>query len=276
MVVNPKPLNWIPTRDIDKYNGDIRAYLGLPPIPEIENKFVYNIYTDGSYHPPGGRHKLGYAGWGFIVYDFGEHVRKDLELFTAFGPVEIRNGTSGFLGATRKTNNTAELHAFIESAIWAYPLETTALRFNVDSLYVIRLLRGEFVARENISISILAQHWWDVLRRKHNCTLVWVKGHSGDIGNERADELAELGCWDSNVNEAYVRMPITFDWDQDTFVEKLSTANHKTQTILEQTANRRRKTVDETRNPQLFDEFYRSIDDLPAHPHDHGYNQDYS
>jgi ribonuclease HI len=27
----------------------------------------------------------------------------------------------------------------------------------------------------------------------HNVKWVWVKGHSGDTGNERADQLANLG-----------------------------------------------------------------------------------
>ena len=33
----------------------------------------------------------------------------------------------------------------------------------------------------------------DQLVQKHNISWNWVKGHSGDPGNERADELANLG-----------------------------------------------------------------------------------
>jgi len=33
----------------------------------------------------------------------------------------------------------------------------------------------------------------DLLNQKHDVTWQWVKGHSGDEGNERADELARAG-----------------------------------------------------------------------------------
>ena len=36
----------------------------------------------------------------------------------------------------------------------------------------------------------------DQLVQKHNISWNWVKGHSGDPGNERADELANLGIED--------------------------------------------------------------------------------
>ena len=33
----------------------------------------------------------------------------------------------------------------------------------------------------------------DTARERHNVTWHWVKGHDGDPGNERADELARMG-----------------------------------------------------------------------------------
>jgi ribonuclease HI len=262
-VDNPKPLRWTPTRDIEEYNGEIREYLGLPKLERNTVNKAFNIFTDGSYHPPGRRRKIGFAGWGFVVYNQGKYVCETQECFNAFGPVVILNCAHGFLGATRKTNNTAELHAFIEAAIWSFGFEPTNFVFHIDSLYVIRLLKGDFMAKENVSISILAQHWWDTIRQKHNCSLVWVKGHSGNVGNDRADGLADQGCWDINLNKAYVRPPISADWKQDVFVQKLSAANHISQTILGQTSQRRRKTVGELHNTQHLDDFYRNIDDLP-------------
>ena len=34
----------------------------------------------------------------------------------------------------------------------------------------------------------------DEVAAQHDIEWLWVKGHAGDEGNERADELANLGC----------------------------------------------------------------------------------
>ena len=33
----------------------------------------------------------------------------------------------------------------------------------------------------------------DVLAQSHQIEWIWVKGHAGNVGNERADALANLG-----------------------------------------------------------------------------------
>ena len=47
-----------------------------------------------------------------------------------------------------------------------------------------------------MSLPVKNKELWlelDQLVQKHNISWNWVKGHSGDPGNERADELANLG-----------------------------------------------------------------------------------
>jgi ribonuclease HI len=39
----------------------------------------------------------------------------------------------------------------------------------------------------------------DELAAQHDIEWLWVKGHAGDEGNERADALANLGCAEAKV-----------------------------------------------------------------------------
>ncbi len=134
------------------------------------------IYTDGacSGNP-------GPGGWGATM-TIGAQKR------------EIRGGEK------ETTNNRMELMAAIKALEILDPGSTVDL--HTDSTYVRKGItewihgwkrRGwKTAARKPVKNADLWQEL-DEARTHHDVTWHWVKGHAGDPGNERADELAGLG-----------------------------------------------------------------------------------
>lgn len=138
-----------------------------------------DIYTDGACKGNPGR-----GGWGaYLIY--GNHTK---ELFG---------------GEHDTTNNRMELTAVIEA------LNTLKKRSNVrlytDSQYVkngINQWLEQWKKRawktsnnkpvKNIDLWVAL----DDLVSRHNIHWIWVKGHSGNEGNEKADGLANRGVPD--------------------------------------------------------------------------------
>lgn len=131
------------------------------------------IYTDGAC-----RGNPGIGGWGALL-KFGAHEK------TLCG------------SETETTNNRMELKAAIE-ALRALQRRCRVMLYT-DSVYlqngVSRWLdqwkRKNW--RNSQRKAVKNRDLWemlDTLRTQHDITWNWVKGHSGDPGNERADELA--------------------------------------------------------------------------------------
>ena len=134
------------------------------------------IYTDGAC-----RGNPGPGGWGAIL--------------------TYKGNTKEFYGGERETtNNRMELLAVI-NALEALT-KPCSVQINSDSKYVLQGItewmdnwkkRGWKTASKS---PVKNEDLWrrlDVARLPHNVKWVWVKGHSGDTGNERADQLANLG-----------------------------------------------------------------------------------
>jgi ribonuclease HI len=134
------------------------------------------IYTDGAC-----RGNPGPGGWGVIL--------------------SYKGNTKELYGGERETtNNRMELTAVINA------LETLtkpcAVQINSDSKYVLQGItewmenwkkRGWKTASKS---PVKNEDLWrrlDVARTPHDIEWKWVKGHSGDAGNDRADQLANLG-----------------------------------------------------------------------------------
>ncbi|MEM1141904.1 MAG: ribonuclease HI [Pseudomonadota bacterium] len=134
------------------------------------------LYTDGAC-----RGNPGPGGWG-VLLEFAGHEK---ELYGAENPT---------------TNNRMELKAAIEglSAL----SEPCAVRLFTDSTYVMKGItqwigawkeRGwKTAGRKPVANADLWQ-LLDQQNQRHEVTWQWVKGHSGDPGNERADGLANRG-----------------------------------------------------------------------------------
>jgi ribonuclease HI len=134
------------------------------------------VYTDGAC-----RGNPGPGGWGVWLRS-GEHEK---ELFG---------------GETLTTNNRMELTAVIEAlASLKRPCKVTIY---TDSQYVRQGIttwihgwkaRGWLTADKKPVKNVELWQRLDVLNASHKVDWRWVKGHSGDPGNERADQLANRG-----------------------------------------------------------------------------------
>jgi ribonuclease HI len=107
-------------------------------------------------------------------------------------------------GEANTTNNRMEMMAAIEAlnALKAPSVVT----LHVDSTYVkdglTKWIAGwkrngwKTAAKQPVKNQDLWQAL-DAAAARHTITWKWVKGHAGDPGNERADELARLGTADA-------------------------------------------------------------------------------
>lgn len=137
---------------------------------------VVDIYTDGAC-----KGNPGVGGWGALLRS-GGHARE------IFG------------GEPQTTNNRMELTAVIR-ALEALKRESE-VRVHTDSKYVQQGIsewihswkkRGWKTADKK---PVKNEDLWrqlDALATKHRIEWLWVKGHAGHDGNERADALANQG-----------------------------------------------------------------------------------
>jgi ribonuclease HI len=137
---------------------------------------VVDIYTDGAC-----KGNPGIGGWGALLRMGGN----EKELFG---------------GEAVTTNNRMELRAVIEG-LSALTREAQ-VRVHTDSQYVQKGI-SEWIAswkrrgwRTADNKPVKNQDLWmqlDTVAARHEIEWVWVKGHAGHEGNERADELANRG-----------------------------------------------------------------------------------
>lgn len=145
------------------------------------------IYTDGAC-----KGNPGPGGWGVLL----KSGSTEKELYG---------------GERLTTNNRMELMAVIQ-ALQALK-RPCAVTLNVDSQYVLKGMT-EWLAgwkakgwRTSTKQPVKNQELWQALdelvnQRGHAIEWRWVRGHNGDIGNERADVLANKG-----VDVAMGRLP---------------------------------------------------------------------
>ncbi|MBN1487042.1 MAG: ribonuclease HI [Anaerolineae bacterium] len=136
------------------------------------------IYTDG-----GALGNPGPGGYG-VVMEYGEHRRE----------------ISG--GFRHTTNNRMELLAAIEALkALKYPCKVTLY---TDSRYIVDAVTKGWAKRwqakgwmRGKDQPALNPDLWEKLLELcdyHQVDLVWVKGHSGNSGNERCDDLVKLAA----------------------------------------------------------------------------------
>ncbi len=134
------------------------------------------IYTDGAC-----KGNPGPGGWGVFM----QYKGQEKELYG---------------GEMETTNNRMELMAAIMALEALKKTSTVAL--HTDSKYVLQGItewmdnwkkRGWKTAAKKPVKNVDLWRRLDLAIEKHDINWIWVKGHSGDKGNEKADMLANRG-----------------------------------------------------------------------------------
>lgn len=140
---------------------------------------LVQAWTDGSVSP-----NPGNGGWGFVL------------LHPKSGKRIERLG-----GATDTTNNRMEMMAAIK--VLEALNKPCEVRLHTDSQYLANGFARGWVNgwrrrdwKNAEGKEVANRDLWErlyVLDKKHNVAWLWVKGHAGNLNNERADDLAGQG-----------------------------------------------------------------------------------
>ena len=174
-----------------QFNQAFRRHYSDPSTTTPEFNYTQKewvIYTDGS-GSSGRCSATTPAGWGYVVLEDGESIHE------AYGPVQTDSQSPLFLGATVGSNNTGEMSAWMEAALYILTLEQPpkAITFKYDSKWMAQAVQGTFrPTRHKTLVKNARQILW-ALQQKTAIKWDWVKGHSGQEHNELADQLAEQG-----------------------------------------------------------------------------------
>ena len=124
---------------------------------------------------------------------------------------ERTNGRKGtFVGAEILSNNTAEMQAVIETLLFLQAqIETEGSNFEVgdsvvihsDSKYVVELITQGSRSTTNIVMRDFLTHQWKRTRAIFDIHIMWIRGHTMDVGNDLADKHAGEAAENDAVNQ---------------------------------------------------------------------------
>ena len=173
--------------------------------------------------------KSAFSSWGFCVSS--KHSGDtDSILHTACGPVVLKKKSRFFIGAEHFSSGVGETSGVVEALLYLLSVAEATRKANrhshllpnlqiggsvvfaVDATYIVNILLGRMVARENIEIIRLMTHLWRQAKLYYKMNIVWVKGHSGHAGNDLADHLAVSAGMADGKERWWVRIFQLNDW----------------------------------------------------------------
>lgn len=142
----------------------------------------YRCYTDGSYQS-----SISAGGYASIICDEQDNIIKEL-----------------YCGFKHTTNNRMEARAVLETL--KYFKEPSDITIISDSMYVVNTIKEGWVKKwfeENDYSKSNLDIWFEILDYLdfHKITMEWVKGHSINKLNARADELCVFAAQCLNLPE---------------------------------------------------------------------------
>ena len=122
-------------------------------------------------------------------------VEQGAVISEASGPVTTNAASQFFMGASVGSNNTGELSALMEAALYLLSLSQppSEVVFHYDSKWAAGMAKGDSRPKRNKALVHAARAVFTALSLKTKVDWQWVKGHTGIRFNERADELAGYG-----------------------------------------------------------------------------------
>ena len=119
------------------------------------------------------------------------------------GPVCLDTHDKSFVGAKRHSNNTGELTAIIRACEWVCDWASKlvgSVLIRYDSEYAAKMATGLWKPRTNKELVERARAALTAAVQRTNVLFMHVRGHSANYGNDKADELAELGSKHKHIS----------------------------------------------------------------------------
>jgi len=154
-----------------------------------------NVYTDGSHTPASGADDAK-SGWGFVTFlAVGEW-------HTYHGVTIIDSHHVDWQGARIHSNNTAELSGIYHALQYVLDCVPRGSKVQLvfDSRYAAYTTLQLWAAKSNTMLVKRCIRLAEAVGRQYNVSWRWVRGHSQNTWNERADEAAKRGA------DGHVRM----------------------------------------------------------------------
>jgi ribonuclease H-related protein len=177
-----------------KTEADAYAWLGqaeLPLTPTVSTAGEVLAFTDGSF-------RNDIAGWAFSIWKDGKEIAFD-------------SGTTAFI---ESNNIGAELAGAMHAMKWAYANDTPVVIVH-DYVGISKWPSGEWKVNATGLAKIYIKGYIETMRQGKAWILRYdkVAGHSGNPGNERADELAGLvtGKYTESIADTVTRVQQTED-----------------------------------------------------------------